>query len=148
MGAQSFRVEASCAAPRETVFALLADIPRWHEWAGPMVPRSDLDRPGSPEPFGVGAVRRLGRAPIWSFEEITRFEPPYLLAYELRAGLPVRGYRSEVALSERPDGGSHLTWSSSFESAPAGTSRFFAFFLRTLVGGFARRLCAQAEKAG
>lgn len=148
MAAQSFRVEASSVAPRDTVFGLLADIPRWQEWAGPAVPRSILDRPGSPEAFGVGAVRKLGRAPIWSFEEITRFEPPCLLGYELRGGLPVRGYRSEVSLVERRDGGTHLTWASSFDGAPVGTSRLFALFLRTMVGSLARRLCAHADGVG
>lgn len=142
---QSFEIVTHSQASPEAVFAVVADAARWSEWAGPLVPRSALERPGAPEPNGVGAIRKLGSPPFWSREEIVEHDPPGRLAYVLRSGLPVRHYRSVVDLSPT-DGGTTICWRSSFEPALAGTGRVMRAILRRTVAGFARRLAAHAAR--
>jgi len=146
MRTRRFAVEAFSSASADVLFEILADIPAWHVWAGPLIRSSRLDRSGHPDRLGVGAVRKLGSSPFWSFEEITAYRPPTYLAYELRSGLPVRGYRSEVFLAPAPHGGTSVRWESSFASAPPGTAAAFTLLLRVIVGGLARRLVAYADQ--
>lgn len=146
VGAGHFVVEASATASPERVFEILADIPNWQRWAGPFVRHSYLDHPGQPERMGIGAVRKLGSAPIWSYEEITAFEPPTYLAYELRSGLPIRDYRADVRLSPLAAGGTALRWEGRFGHAPPGTARLFTAMLRFFIGMVARRLVATADR--
>ncbi|GAC1517303.1 MAG: SRPBCC family protein [Acidimicrobiales bacterium] len=146
MAGGHFTVEATAVAPPEIVFGILADIPRWHEWAGPLVRRSLLDRPGETDPMGAGAVRKLGSTPVWSYEEITAFEPPTHLAYELRAGLPLRNYRAEVHCDRRDGGGTTVRWEGQFAGSPPGMARFFVAVLRWIITGVAHRLVARADR--
>ena len=139
----AFRVEATSSAAPEAVFALLADGAGWKRWAGPLVRRSTWDRQGSPPPGGVGAVRKLGAPPVYSREEIVEYDPPGHLAYTMLSGQPVRDYRADVRL--RPDGGgTRIEWAASFRPAIPGTGRVMRWYLRAIVGGFARRLAAYA----
>lgn len=138
-----YEVTARSAAPPEAVFALLADAPRWHEWAGPFVPKSMWAKEGDPAPGGVGAVRKLGAPPFWSLEEIVAYEPPRHLAYVLVSGLPVKDYRADVDLVA--DGAATIiTWRGRFQPGIPGTGPVMQAFLKRIVGGFARRLAAAA----
>jgi uncharacterized protein YndB with AHSA1/START domain len=138
-------VEAHSAAPPETVFAVLADAPRWQEWAGPTVFRSSWEA-GSPA-GGVGAVRRLGLGPMSSREEIVEHDPPHRLAYLLRSGEGLHHYRASVDLLAQPDGGTHIVWSGGVDTTVPGLGPFLLVVFRRLVGGFATRLARQAERA-
>jgi hypothetical protein len=134
-------VVVSSAAPT-TVFAVLADAPRWHEWAG-TIGASSYEREGDPAPHGVGAVRCFGAGfgPT-SREEVVVFDPPRRLSYEIRSGpLPVHGYRSDVELVASGSG-TLVTWRGRYRTAVPG----LAWVLRRLVTGFARDLVAEAER--
>ena len=131
------------AAPPERVFALLAAGDRWQEWAGPLVPRSRWQVPGDPV-GGVGAVRRLGVGPFVSLERITASEPPYRLSYVVDSPAPYRSYASTVTLSPLPDGGTAISWRSSFEPIVPGTGVVLRWLLRAFVAGFARNLAKKA----
>src|SRR5919204_6405112 len=98
MGRYVVEARARSSASRERVWEVLADVPRWAEW-GPWR-SSALEREGYPPPGGVGAVRLLKRFPMTLREELTLFEPPERMAYELRSGLPLRDYRAEVSLAD------------------------------------------------
>jgi uncharacterized protein YndB with AHSA1/START domain len=140
----SYEVTARSAAPPERVFALLADVPSWQEWAGPMVLRSWWEREGDPPPGGVGAVRRLGVRGASSREEIVAYEPPRHLGYVWHTRI-VRNYRADVRLE--PDGaGTRIVWSGSFTPTSLGPAPVMRRFFRAMVGGFARRLAAYAEE--
>jgi hypothetical protein len=70
-----------------------------------------MDKVGSPDPNGVGAVRRIsspGPAPD-IVEEVVAFEPPHLMAYKALAGTPFPGYAGEVRLTEAGPG-THITY--------------------------------------
>lgn len=138
-----FVTEAVSAAPPSRVFALLAAGDRWQEWAGPMVPRSRWQVPGTPE-GSVGAVRRLGLAPFVSLERVVEFEPGRRLAYVVDSPAPYRHYRSVVELSPTESGGTRIRWASSFEPRVPGTGRVLRWFLRATVASFARHLAEQA----
>ena len=122
---------------------MLADAPRWREWAGPLIRRSMWERAGHPEPGGVGAIRKVGAPPVWGREEILEYEPPRRLVYTILSGQPVRDYRAEVELTP-VDGGTAISWRSRFEPVIPGTGAFMRWFLARIVGGMARRLAAHA----
>jgi hypothetical protein len=124
------------------VFAVVSDARRWHEWT--FVPRSELEREGEPAPDGVGAMRKLGRAPFISREEVVAYEPPRRYGYVLRSGLPVRSYRAEVLLE--PDGtGTAITWTGHVEPLPA-TGPAMGWFLGRMLQGFATNAARHAER--
>lgn len=140
----AFTVTATSAAPREAVFALLADAASWSRWAGPLILRSWWEREGEPPPGGVGAIRRLGWGRASSREEIVAYDRPHHLAYVLLDTFPVRGYRGDVDLL--PHGtGTLITWSARFDPALPGSAPLLRGLLRGLVGSFARRLARAAE---
>lgn len=143
----SFQVEALSLATPERVFGVLADVPRWHEWAGPAVPGSSYERLGFEAPGGVGAIRRLGTGPLSSREEIVAYEPPQHLAYVLLNGQRRHRYRADVHLHALPAGGTRIVWSATFRAPLPGTGRLMQMGFRRLVAGFARRLAGRAETA-
>lgn len=147
-GRLAFSVEARSLAEPERVFAVLADVPRWQEWAGPAVPRSSFAREGVPAPGGVGAIRRLGSGPLSSSEEIVAYDPPRHLGYVLLDGQTRHGYRADVELTPLPGGGTQIIWTGSFRPPFPGTGPLMLAVFRRLVAGFARRLAARAEAAG
>lgn len=140
-----YEVVAHSDAPPEKVFALLADGAGWSRWAGPMVVRSWWEREGSPEPGGVGAIRRLGLGRLGSREEIVEYDAPRHLAYVWLTKFPVRDYRADVRL-EPDGGGTRIVWSGTFVPVfPGGAVVMRRFFLGA-VGGFAKRLASEAER--
>jgi uncharacterized protein YndB with AHSA1/START domain len=140
----SYEVSARSSAPPERVFELLADATSWPRWAGPFIAHGSWEREGNPAPGGVGAIRKLGRWPIFGREQVVAFEPPSHHAYTMLSGNPVRNYRADVTLE--PDGdGTFIAWSATFEPRIPGTGRLVERTYRTLIGSFARRLAAYAE---
>ena len=140
----SYEVSTVSSAPPDAVFALLEDAPGWSRWAGPLVRWSawEKDR-GSGSPGGIGWVRLLGTRRFHSKEEIVGHERPRFLAYEVRAGFPVRGYRAEVNLE--PEGaGTRIHWSGGFRPLVPLTGRLMLAFIRGMIGSMAGRLAQAA----
>jgi uncharacterized protein YndB with AHSA1/START domain len=140
----SYEVTARSAAPPARVFALLADATSWPEWAGPLIGHGSWDREGTPAPGGVGAIRRLGRAPVFAREEIVAYEPPSHHAYTIVAGNPVRNYRADVHLDAEGTG-TRITWRGTFDPLVPGTGALLNAFYRRVIGSTAQRLAAHAE---
>jgi hypothetical protein len=143
VGRRSYRVEARSDAPVDAVWPLLAEARRWKEWT--FLTRSELERQGSPEPEGVGAIRRFSRYGMGSREEVLTWDPPSHLAYAILSGFPVRNYRADVTLE--PDGeGTRILWSATFDKRFPGTARLTEVMLRRMIGGFASGLARYAAK--
>jgi hypothetical protein len=140
----SYEVSARCAARPELVFGLLADATSWPNWAGPLIARASWEREGIPAPGGVGAIRKIGRWPMFGREQVVAFEPPWHHAYTTLSGNPVRNYRADVVLA-RDGSGTRITWSATFDPLIPGTGRFFEWTYRRLIGSFARRLARYAD---
>ena len=112
MSVERFEVFARSTAPPEAVWRWLADASSWKEWT--KLTTAELERDGAPDPDGVGAIRRLGRAGRVSREEVLVFDAPTHLAYTILSGVPVKNYRADVHLT--PDGdGTLIAWRASFE---------------------------------
>ncbi|MDQ1431186.1 MAG: hypothetical protein QOF40_1788 [Actinomycetota bacterium] len=142
---ETYDLTVHAAAPAEVVFEVLADATRWREWAGAMIDTSDWEREGDPAPGGVGAIRRLGRKPVYSREQIVEYVPPVHLAYTLLSGIPARGYHADIDL--RADAaGTTIHWCAAFEPRIAGTGALLATVLRRIVLGYARAAAAEAER--
>ena len=137
MGEHGYLVVTTSPATPEQVFDLLADAPRWREWAGPSIRESAWVTPMTD---GVGAVRRLGRRPVYTLETITQFERPHRMSYTV-AGLPVRDYRCTVELAPH-GGGTEIRWSGRF-TAPRLLARPLRALLLRTVGQFAAAAAAR-----
>src|SRR4051794_33742565 len=140
MGEHSYLVVVTSSATPEQVFDLLADAPRWREWAGSSIRESGWVTGTT---GGVGAVRKLGRAPLYSRETITEFERPHRMSYSV-AGLPVRDYRCTVELTPLGNG-TEIRWSGRF-TAPRLLARPLRALLRRTVSGFATAAAAAATR--
>jgi carbon monoxide dehydrogenase subunit G len=90
---------ATVNAPIDTVWATLTDHVGMAGWA-PGISVS-LGRPGTPEPNGLGAVRRIstpGPGPD-IVEEVVTFDAPNVFGYKALSGTPFPGYTGEVRLT-------------------------------------------------
>ncbi len=95
---------ATVATDIQKVWDTLTDHVGMETW-GPGVSVS-LGRPGTPEPNGLGAVRRIstpGPGPD-IVEEVTTFEAPHVFGYKALSGTPFPGYNGEVRLTRSGTG--------------------------------------------
>ena len=142
-GRWHYKVLAHSTAPPSTVWPLIGEAARWKEWA--FMTRTFLLREGSPDPDGVGALRRFAVGPFGSCEEVVEFEPPTHLGYVARKGIPVRSYRADIVL--RPDvGGTAITWSASLTPLVPGTGALVLAYTRGCAQLFARELVRYADR--
>jgi uncharacterized protein YndB with AHSA1/START domain len=101
--------ETTVAAPIETVWDKLSDHVGMSQW-GPGITVT-MDRLGTDDPNGVGAVRRIaspGPGPD-IVEEVVTFEAPHVLGYKALSGTPFPGYAGEVRLTEA-GAGTHISY--------------------------------------
>ncbi len=115
---QKVEVVRTIAAPIQKVWDVYTDHASWKEWAG--MGRSFLEKEGSPDRNGVGAVRGLGSGPVVAYEEVLEFEPPHRMVYTvLRGGLPMKNHRGEVVFEAQGDA-TRVVWRCRFESRIPG----------------------------
>jgi Polyketide cyclase / dehydrase and lipid transport len=145
-GRLSYDVHATTSAPIDVVWPLIGEASRWRDWTA--FPTAKLRREGTPAPDGVGALRHFGFGPMGSDEEVLAWEPPHHLAYTIVKGYPVRGYRADVELSSRPDGGTAIHWHGRYDAKVPGTGRLLEAVTEALMANFAKRLVRYAERVG
>jgi carbon monoxide dehydrogenase subunit G len=101
--------QTTVASPIEVVWDTLTNHVGMMSW-GPGVTVT-MDRPGTTDANGVGAVRRIatpGPGPD-IVEEVVTFEAPDVMGYKALSGTPFPGYTGEVRLT--PAGaGTHINW--------------------------------------
>ena len=129
--------EARSSAPPERVWALLADVTTWPQWA-------DFDEAVVETGSGAGEVRAFRRRRTHTRERVTDFEPPRRLGYDLLSGLPIRDYHADVTLT--PDGaGTHIRWHSTFRAKVPGTGAITRHALLRFIADTVERLARAAE---
>jgi len=101
--------QTTVAVPIDSVWDKLTNHVGMSSW-GPGITVT-MDKPGTPDPNGVGAVRRVsspGPGPD-IVEEVVTFEAPNLFGYKALSGTPFPGYAGEVRLT--PAGsGTHIRY--------------------------------------
>ena len=142
--AELLRIDAvvDTTATPEAVWTLLASVDTWNDW-GPW-DTAELERTGSPDPAGVGAIRRFKYRRRVTREEVVGFEPPTRFVYALVSGLPLRNYRAEVTVTPAGDG-ARLEWHSRFD--PTLMGRLVRPYLARFIRDVATRLARSAETA-
>lgn len=147
MAKREIEATGTSSAPPEAVWALLADITTWSTWGAWESTTLQREAPGGGE--GVGAVRELRFGRNRSVEELTALEPPQRMAYRLIGGnLPVRDYAAEVTLNPTAQGGTTITWRSSFRSKLPGAGGIVARRLEPFLAETIQRVARAAEARG
>jgi uncharacterized protein YndB with AHSA1/START domain len=146
MALSTYEFTVASAASPELVFEVLADAPRWREWAGFTVAVSEWEREGEPAPGGVGAIRKMGRWPVFGREQITEYDPPNHLGYTILSGPPVRGYHADIDLVPVEGGGTTIRWAGAFEPKVPGTGTVLEALLGRIVLGYGRAAAKEAER--
>lgn len=145
MAGWSIERRALSEAPVERVWELLADARSWSSWSRLTASGLAEDAPG-PDPNAVGALRRFSVGPGASLERVVVYDPPCHLAYELVSGLPIVGYRADVALAPRPAGGTSIEWRASYRRRPPVVGAAIHAFLGWFLQDTADRLARAAER--
>ncbi|MGH2962425.1 MAG: SRPBCC family protein [Solirubrobacterales bacterium] len=117
MGSHRIDKTATTQADADAVYALLSDSSTWPEWTP--IDSFELERPGTDEPQGVGAIRVFRTGRYTMREEIVELVPARRFSYSLLSGLPVRDYRADIDL-EPATGGTTIRWHTTFDSRLPG----------------------------
>jgi hypothetical protein len=144
MAQQVIDLTVTTGADPASVYALLADGTTWPQWSP--IDSFELIAPGDATPEGLGAVRLFTTGRHKSRERIVACRPGQVFAYELEAGLPLRGYRAEVTLSPTPQG-TAINWRSTFRPKVPGTGWIYRRELGKFIGRTVAGLAAAADRA-
>jgi len=125
------------------VFSLLKNSDTWPRWS--LFDSCELERAGSDERFGVGAIRTFSTRVSKTREQVTELIPNQKLSYVLLSGLPLRNYQAVVQLSSPDSGVTLVNWTASFH-CKYGTGWFWRIFLNHTLSKVAMQLAAAAEK--
>lgn len=136
------RTRDTHAAP-EIVFALLADSSTYPSWS--TIGGYEMERPGTAAPHGVGEIRVFSAYGIFKIrEEVVALVDNRFMAYTLLSGLPMRNYRGETTLEPLPNGGTRITWQSSFTDV-AGNGWIMRAFMAWVLATLTRSLVSGAQ---
>ena len=140
---QQIDIEAFSRAAPADVFRLLRDGSTWPRWS--LFEAFELEREGSGDRLGVGAIRvfitRVSRAR----EEVVELIPDQRLSYILLSGLPLENYRADVDLSPGLSGGTTIRWRSRFRPKHAFLGCFWRGLMTRTLSDVARQLARAAE---
>ncbi|PRX44639.1 polyketide cyclase/dehydrase/lipid transport protein [Prauserella shujinwangii] len=143
----SFEVRRTSTAPPERLFRLETDGAGWSDWAKPVIVVSGWERLGTPEPGGVGAIRKVGAWPLLMREETVEYEPGRRHVYTFAgAPEPVGDYRAEVLFTPTDSGGTELCWRGSFTAKIPGSGPLARVLLEGAIRYLSARLVRAAER--
>ena len=127
MGKHQVKFEQFFAVPREKVFAYFSD----HEKFGKVLGiRCHRIRDGEGDVNGLGSVREIRMAGTKFEETITKFQAPNVIEYMVTRGSPIKNHLGRLVFTDEP-GGTHLTYTISFDPKIPGTGGLIAGILNT-----------------
>ena len=132
------------SAPPEVVWHLLADSATWPDWSPVRV--MTIERPAADGSDGVGAIRSLKTSLATSREEVLEMVAPERFRYRMLSGLPLTDYVGTVSLASGDDGGTTVTWTSTFASPAGPRSWFWSRFIHAAVRSYCHGLARHAAK--
>ena len=149
MAKQVVEASAQSRAPREAVWAVLEDLPKWKYW-GPWE-MSAVESEGSPDPHGEGTIRvmrseerKMGSKPTLR-ERVNVFEPPVRFGYTVLSGMPVEDYQATITLTEAGEG-TEIVWHIEFDGKVPGSGALIRSVLAPFVADTTVRLAREAEQ--
>ena len=146
MGRQRIEHHATTTADPATVYALLRDGAGWPTWSP--IESFELERAGTHEPEGLGAVRLFRSGRVTGHDEIVELIPDRRFSYTHTSNLPIRNYRADVDL-EPIAYGTAIRWVSAFDPKLPGTGwlmrRALDGFIAKLTDGLAEHATAVAD---
>ena len=140
MSKQDIDVRGTSTASPEAVWRLLGDSSTWPSWTP--VDEHRQERPARPD--GTGEIRTFITGRYTVREEIVEVRPLRRLSYALLGGLPLRDYRADIDLSERPDGGTDVRWHTTFKPKVPGTGGLYRRALQRATEQFVAGLVEHA----
>lgn len=137
-----FLITKQINAPIQTVFDTLTDHVGYTAFTpGPV--KVTLEREGTTERNGVGAIRKIAGAGPAVREEVYRYDSPTHFSYGIISGPPVKDHRGDVVLEERA-GGTFMTYRVTFDAAPP-LRPIMLGVMRLVVGQLASGVVKTAE---
>ncbi|MDB5986246.1 MAG: hypothetical protein JWR16_1299 [Nevskia sp.] len=103
-------VKHTIQAPIEQVFDLIADHARYDQFPG--VRKSTLIRNGKPSKNGVGAIREIDAGKAWFREEITAYQRPTRMDYQIVRSFPPLQHRGASVQLKKVGNATEVTWTS------------------------------------
>lgn len=139
----TFTLVRTIAAPIDTVFEVLSD----HRGYARITPlrSSTLEREGSGDPNGVGAIRVLKLAGPPIREEVTAFERPTLLSYRALSGVPAKSHSGTVRLAAEGDR-TRLEWDVNSTPRLPLPDGVWAAAVRPVIGELLRAIARESER--
>jgi hypothetical protein len=134
--------EAVSEASPTTVYRFLGDSATWPDWTP--IERFELTVPEGPD---RPEERTFTTGRITVHERVVEKVGDTRLSYELLGGLPLRDYRAVIDLTPTADGGTHLTWHTTFSPKVVGTGWLYRRALDRATRDFVEGLARHAQEA-
>lgn len=136
-------LRARIRAPQEQVWQALSHHEGFPEFS--VLKKVTLEREGSPDRDGVGAVRVMCAPGLCVTEEVVSWDPPRAYDYRLLRGAPIRDHRGRVEVSRDGDA-TDVKWTISFRPVIPGTGWLVSQALQRGLGGLLRGLTRRLER--
>jgi uncharacterized protein YndB with AHSA1/START domain len=139
----SFSWTEPIVAPPEVVWDVLTDHRRYSEFG--KARRVELEREGTPDPNGLGAIRKIIAVGPPIREEVIAFEPTTRFAYKLLSGAPVKDHVGTVTLEPAP-GGTRMKYElETYPKVPVA-GHAAVQIIKLVVGDMVKGIVAESEK--
>ncbi|WP_066367432.1 SRPBCC family protein [Herbidospora mongoliensis] len=138
----SYGVTARSQAAPDAVFSALTHAATWPRWSP--IDSADIEN-GDPEDrqqVGDTRIFRSGRSV--SRERIVELIDDRRFVYDNVSG-PFRSYRATIDLTPAPGGGTHITWSATFDPKMPLSGGFWRWYLTRFMQRMADGLAAYAH---
>lgn len=128
-------VKLTLQAPIERLFDQISNHAGYT--ALPGVRKATLVKNGRPNKNGVGAVREVDAGLLWVREEITAYQRPRRLDYQIVSSRPRLEHRGGSIRLKKTASGTEVTWTSTFRVAAPLLGRLLTpLFAAQLARGF------------
>ena len=131
---------ADVVAEPPDVFDVFSDVAAWPRWAG--VKEVVIRQSGDPAPAGFGSIRVIRTRGSAIQEEVTAFEPPKRIAYQITEGAALRVHEADVHF-EPSAAGTRVHWRMRFAPLIPFTGSLIGSALRSRMQDILQRLGRQ-----